>query len=66
VLVDTEQGWRITDESIRSTAAWTPYSGRTVRGQVVRTLLRGRTIFDGTSVAEEHLGRFVPGPGLSR
>lgn len=41
------------DEAIivdRPETRWSPYHGRRMRGRVVETVLRGRTIWDGTSV----------------
>ncbi len=41
VLIDPESEWVVSDDDIISKAGWSPYSGRTFRGRVVATLLRG-------------------------
>lgn len=39
-----------------------PYAGRTLRGRVLRTLLRGQTIFNGRQIVGEPGGQFVQAP----
>ena len=52
VLLDPKARLRITAESLHYRHAHSPYVGRYLRGQVVRTVLRGQTVFaDG-----KHLG----------
>jgi allantoinase len=58
VLFDPDAEWRM--ESTRSRGA-SPYIGRSFRGRVVRTLVRGRTVFqDGEIVTDRPIGRFIP------
>ena len=39
---------------------WSPYHGREMRGRVVHTVLRGRSIWDGTNVlARPGDGQFI-------
>ena len=63
VLVDPRAHRTLDDASVRSKAGWTPYAGRTVRGQVVATLLRGSTVYESGEVVGSRAGRFLPGPG---
>jgi dihydroorotase len=56
VLVDPDHTWTVRDEDILSKAGWSPYSGRTLIGRAVKTLLRGK-------VPEPGRGLFLPGPG---
>jgi dihydroorotase-like cyclic amidohydrolase len=42
VLVDPEQRWTVSDRDIISKAGWSPFSGRTLVGRAIATLLRGR------------------------
>ena len=64
VLIDATATRTISDDSVRSKAGWTPYAGRSVRGAVVSTFLRGEEIFRaGEVLAEPGLGTFVPGGG---
>ncbi len=45
VLLDVDREWEITNESVLSKIGWTPYHGRTVKGAVVRTLVRGTDVW---------------------
>jgi dihydroorotase-like cyclic amidohydrolase len=66
VLVDPSARWTVADDEIRSKAAWSPFSGRTLAGRPVRTFLRGRaTAADGELVTDPG-GAFVAGPGASQ
>lgn len=57
VLADLSGTRVLRDDDIRSKAGWTPYAGRTVRGRVVASYLRGQP-------TGELVGRFLPGPGF--
>ncbi len=57
VLVDPERKWTITHDSVLSKIDWTPYHGRTIRGAVERTMVRGADVY----VDEEIVG--APGHG---
>ena len=41
VLIDPEASWTVKDADVISKAGWSPYSGRTFKGRVVATYLRG-------------------------
>jgi dihydroorotase-like cyclic amidohydrolase len=62
-LVDADASVTIRDDRIVSKAGWSPYAGRTTRGDVVATFLRGTEIARGGVPSVEPSGRFVPGPG---
>ena len=53
VLVDPEWSWTIAREDLRDRHRLSPFTGRTLSGRVVRTILRGRTI----AVAGDVVGR---------
>ena len=58
-LVDPNAPETVTKENLHYRHRHTPYLGRTLRNRVVRTVLRGQTIFhDGKIVGKPH-GRFV-------
>ena len=58
VLFDPEAEWRMERARSRGTS---PYIDRVFRGRVVRTLVRGRTVFrDGDIVTDRPIGRFIP------
>ncbi|WP_081910198.1 dihydroorotase [Thermopetrobacter sp. TC1] len=50
VLVDPEASWRVTPESLLSSAKNTPFEDRVFEGRVVRTVVAGRTVFSLDSV----------------
>lgn len=65
-ILDPRQPYTVEAARSYSSAKWSPYDGWTSQGRVVRTLLRGRTIFDGEKVgAPAGFGRFLPGPGYA-
>ncbi len=65
ILVDPSKRWTMTSERVHSKAGWTPYEGRNVTGQVVRTLLRGATLAKNGVISNlPPAGRFVGGAGL--
>ena len=39
-----DKGWRVTDEKLRSKSKNSPFDGRPVQGQVLRTVVDGRTV----------------------
>jgi dihydroorotase len=45
VLFDLDRPWRIDDEAFRSKSKNSPYDGRPVQGQVLRTVIAGRSVF---------------------
>ena len=59
VLVDPEGTWQVRDEDIISKAGWTPYAGRTFRGRVIVTYLRGQEVGSEDNGHDLRLGRFV-------
>jgi allantoinase len=64
-ILDPRQPFTVEAAKSLCSAKWSPYDGWTTQGRVVRTILRGRTIFDGEQVtAKAGAGQFVPGPGF--
>jgi allantoinase len=64
VLVDLDVAHTLRDEDIVAKVGWTPYAGRTVRGKVVSTYVRGRLAArDGRAEVAPGWGQFIPGPG---
>jgi allantoinase len=63
-ILDPRQRYTVDAKRSYSSAKWSPYDGWTTQGLLIRTILRGRTIFDGeTVVAQGGSGQFLPGPG---
>jgi len=58
-LVDPEATWVVRDDEVLSKAGWTPYAGRTFRGRVVATYLRGEEIARDGICHDRRSGRFT-------
>lgn len=57
-LLDLSREWTITNDSVLSKCAWTPYDGRTIKGAVARTLVRGVDVWvDGEVVGQPGHGK---------
>jgi allantoinase len=66
-ILDPRKPFTVEAKKSYSSAKWSPYDGWTVQGTIVRTILRGKTIFDGTAVVgPAGYGQFLPGPGAAR
>jgi allantoinase len=60
VLVDLTRSWTLEPAQLRTRSGLSPYLGRTFRGAVVRTIVRGRTVFaEGEILGEPGWGRLV-------
>ncbi|MGH7672513.1 MAG: amidohydrolase family protein, partial [Gemmatimonadales bacterium] len=60
VLVDLARSWTLSVEQLQTRSRISPYVGRAFRGAVVRTIVRGRTVFaDGQVVGEPGWGKLV-------
>jgi allantoinase len=60
-ILDPSTRWTIRGVDMHSSARWTPYEGMTIQGKVVRTILRGKVIYDGKEVtAKAGDGHFIP------
>jgi dihydroorotase (multifunctional complex type) len=59
VLVDPSGSWTVRDGDILSKAGWSPYAGRTFRGRVVATYLRGEEIARDEVCHDLRTGRFI-------
>jgi dihydroorotase-like cyclic amidohydrolase len=58
-LLDPARSWRVAAEDLHDRHRLSPFAGRELRGRVVRTILRGRTVaLDGQPVGEP-AGRVV-------
>lgn len=57
---DFRREWTVSANDLLTKHQWTPFEGRRIRGQVARTMSRGRTVFvDGQVLAEPGSGRFI-------
>lgn len=62
VLVDLEEEHRVTSELLHSAQDHTPFNGVAVRGWPVRTLLRGRTVYQSGEIKGPPAGAFLHRP----
>jgi allantoinase len=51
VLYDPNRSWEVRGEDMLHRNKWTPFEGKTVGASVMRTILRGKTVFDATAGA---------------
>jgi len=59
-LVDMDAEWTITGESLLHKSKWTPYEGRSVKGRVDLTMVRGQVIYrNGELVGSPGFGQFL-------
>jgi len=59
-LVDPDREWTLTKDALETRSGLSPYVGRRFRGAVVRTIVRGRTVFaDGKVTGTPGDGWFV-------
>ena len=60
VLVDLERTWTLEQTDLRTRWPGNPFVGRTFRGQVVQTLVRGTVVWrDGAARVEPGFGQLV-------
>lgn len=58
-LVDLHAGFTVRGEDLLYRHKHSPYVGRALTGRVVRTILRGQTVFDGSKIVSPPAGRLV-------
>ena len=62
VLVDLDREFVVTEDTVHTKCGWSPWVGRTLKGKVMATMLRGRVIAEqGEIVANPGYGRYIPG-----
>ncbi len=62
-LIDIDAEWTIRGADLLHKAKWTPYEGRTVRGRVDATFVRGTRVYaDGALLVDPGFGHFVGRP----
>ncbi|MBF9002176.1 dihydroorotase [Vibrio nitrifigilis] len=59
-IIDPNEEWFFNAAETQSSAKWSPYDGKKITGRVVKTVLRGTTIFDqGKVLSKEGDGAYV-------
>ena len=64
-IYDPNADWEVRGEDLLHRNKWTPFEGKTIGASVVRTILRGRTVFD-RSQPEMVVGKPGDGKFLAR
>jgi len=63
-IVDPDARWTVTNDGLEHSHKWTPFAGRELQGRVVRTMLRGTTIYrhdrDDRILVQPGFGQFLP------
>jgi allantoinase len=62
-VVDLDATWQVKASGLETPCGWTPYEGRTIRGRVQYTIIRGLVVaVDGKPTTDAHpgYGRFYP------
>lgn len=62
-IVDPKMRWTVSNDELEHSHKWTPFVGRELQGRVVRTVLRGQTIYrhdaDDRILAKPGYGQFL-------
>jgi dihydroorotase-like cyclic amidohydrolase len=63
-IINPDAEWTVTGTDLLHAQRWTQYEGRVLRGRIVRTLVRGTTVYDAAAASpirvEPGYGRFIP------
>ena len=46
MIFNPDKGWKVTDDKLHSKSKNSPFDGRPVQGQVLRTVIDGRSVFE--------------------
>ncbi len=61
-VVDPNKVWQLDASEFQSTAKWSPFNERKLKGSIEHTFVRGNVVYDGTNVtAGPGDGKFIPG-----
>lgn len=59
VILDPQKKWSIEEEKMYSTAGWSPYHGVELYGQIEKTFVRGKEVYNGQVIGEKGDGIFI-------
>ncbi len=60
IIVDPEREWILGTETLQSSADFSVYEGKKVKGKVIKTFVRGNLIVDeGRFIAEKATGEYA-------
>ncbi len=60
ILVDIDREWEVHPDRLYYKNKWTPYAGMKLRGQILKTIVRGHVVYsEGEVLANPGCGRFI-------
>jgi dihydroorotase-like cyclic amidohydrolase len=59
VEVDPDYEWTISNGHIFSKCGWTPFDGMSVKGKILKVVLRGEEIYNGEQISTESKGKVI-------
>lgn len=59
VEVDLDEEFTINPSQIISKCGWTPFEGMKVKGKIIKVVLRGQEVFDGSQVSDQKSGKVI-------
>jgi len=62
VVIDPDKEWELNEDTLETNINLLPFKNRKLQGKVVKTIVRGETVFDGKEITvEPGFGKFVKG-----
>lgn len=59
MIIDMDRKWTFSESDIYTKSKSSPYLGADFTGKVIRTIVRGRTVFDGTVISSDGYGKYA-------
>lgn len=59
IEVDMDEEWTITNEGLFTKSGWTPFEGLRVKGKVLKTVIRGKTVFENGEIISKASGQVI-------
>ena len=59
VLVDLENGWKVSKENLLYKCGWSPFEGTHFRSKVLKTFVNGQCVYDEGKIAENIRGKRI-------
>jgi len=57
VEVDMDEEWTISNENLYTKCGWTPFNGMKIKGKIIKTVLRGQTVYENDKITEPASGK---------
>ncbi len=59
VEVDLDAEWTISNDGLFTKAGWTPFAGMKIKGKILKTVLRGETVFENGEIKNAPSGKVI-------